>query len=360
MRAHPPALEKRGPLRTALLPLAMAFRGGAALRALAYRRGWLRTRRLNCPVISVGNLSVGGTGKTPFVAFVAETLLRMGWKPGILTRGHGRQHARVLITIEPGTERAPDPRVVGDEPALLARRLPAVPLVIAADRYRAGLVTEERFGVNVHVLDDGFQHLALGRELDVVLLDLTCDYSRAALLPAGPLREPLAALARGQVVVLTRAELADALPLENELRRLNPGLKIFHSTTRLTKLVDAASGHALAAGALAGKRVCAFCGIGNPQAFFQDLRKWGLAPVVGTAFPDHHLYSEQELGALSRQAIEAGAAALLTTEKDVMNLPREWKSTVPILACVTEVELEPAAAFDELLASCVETSRMRN
>jgi len=338
----------------------MAFRAGVALRILAYRRGWLRTRRLNCPVISVGNLSVGGTGKTPVVAFLAETLLRLGWKPGILTRGYRRQHGTETITLEPGARRAPDPRVVGDEPALLARKLPAVPLVIAADRYRAGLVAEERFGVNVHVLDDGFQHLALGRQLDVVLLDVTRDYSRASLLPAGPLREPLAALARAQVVVLTRAELGDALPLENEVRRLNPGIKIFRSTTRLEKLVDVASGNGLAAEALAGKPVSAFCGLGNPQAFFRDLRDWKLTPVVETAFLDHHLYQEQELATLARHATEAGAAALLTTEKDVMNLPREWKSTVPILACVTEVELEPAAAFDELLASCVETSRMRN
>jgi tetraacyldisaccharide 4'-kinase len=359
MRAHPLALETRGLLRTALLPLVVAFRASVALRALAYRRGWLRVRRLNCPVISVGNLSVGGTGKTPFVVFLAETLLRLGWKPSILSRGYGRRSGEGPIALEPGAGRAPDPRVVGDEPALLARRLPEVPLVIAADRYRAGLMAEERFGVNVHLLDDGFQHLALARELDIVLLDLTRNYSTAALLPAGSLREPLAALARAQIVVLTRAELADPLPLENELRRLNPDLKIFRSRTRLEKFVDAASGNVLAMASVVGKPVCAFCGIGNPSAFFGDLRKWGLAPVVERVFPDHHPYSEQELGALSRQATEIGAATLLTTEKDVMNFPRGWRSDFPVLACVVEVEVEPSTAFVEALAGRLEGTRPR-
>jgi len=360
MRAQPQVLEKQGLSRMVLQPLAMGFRAGVALRHVAYRHGWFRTRRLNCPVISVGNLSVGGTGKTPMVAFIAEALLHRGWKPGILTRGYGRRHGTEVIAVEPGAGRAADPRVVGDEPALLAARLLEVPIVIAANRYRAGLTAEERFGVNVHVLDDGFQHLALARDLDVVLLDVTRDYSRASLVPAGPLREPLASLARAQAVVLTRLELGDPLPLEEEVRRINPGLKMFRSTTRLRRLVEAASGNERAADALVGQPVGAFCGIGNPRAFFQDLQRWGFATVAETAFPDHHPYRNGELVEQVRQATEAGATVLLTTEKDVMNFPREWQSTVPILACVTEIELEPATAFDELLASCIERSRTTN
>jgi tetraacyldisaccharide 4'-kinase len=340
-----------------LQPLAMGFRAGVSLRHAAYRYGWLRTRRLNRPVISVGNLSVGGTGKTPMVAFIAEALLRRGWKPGILTRGYGRRHGTEVIAVEPGAGRAADPRLAGDEPAMLAARLLEVPLVIAGDRYRAGIEAEERFGVNVHVLDDGFQHLALARDLDVVLLEVTRDYSRASLLPAGPLREPLASLARAQAVVLTRRELGDPLPLEEEVRRINPEVKMFQSTTRLRKLVDASSGNERAAEVLVGKPLGAFCGIGNPQAFFQDLQRWGFSTVAETAFPDHHAYRNRELVEQARRAIEAGATALLTTEKDVMNLPREWKSPVPFLACVTEIKVEPATAFDELLASCVENWR---
>ena len=353
-------LERRGPLNTILQPLAMVFRAGVAFRNVAYRRGWLRRHRLNYPVISVGNLRVGGTGKTPLVAFLAEALLRRGWKPAILTRGYGRRHGTETLTIEPGAECAPDPRVVGDEPALLAKRLPAVPIVISADRHRAGLLAEERCGANVHILDDGFQHLALERDLDVVLLDVTRDYSGASLLPAGPLREPLAALARAHVAVLTRSELGDAFHLEEAVRHVNPGLMIFRSTTRLLRLVDAANGNEWAAARLAGTRVSAFCAIGNPRAFFRDLQRWGFATAAETAFPDHHPFQSEELSGLARRASEVGASALLTTEKDVMNFPRGWKSTVPLLACVVTIELEPAAAFDEMLARYVTTPRVGN
>src|SRR5690242_18745059 len=120
------------------MPLAAGYRMGTALRIDAYRRGWLTTRRLNRPVVSVGNLSVGGTGKTPFVELLAELLLKQGWKPGILTRGYGRRKGPKIIAIEPGAEREPDPREVGDEPALLARKLPEIPIVVGADRYRGG------------------------------------------------------------------------------------------------------------------------------------------------------------------------------------------------------------------------------
>ena len=357
MRAHPQVLEKQGLSRLLLRSLAVGFGAGVAIRRAAYRHGWFRTRRLSCPVISVGNLSLGGTGKTPMVAYIAEALLHRGWKPGILTRGYGRRHGAKMIAIEPGRGRMAEPIVWGDEPALLAARLPEVPIVIAANRYRAGLTAEERFGVNVHVLDDGFQHLALARDLDVVLLDVTREYSGASLVPAGPWREPLASLGRAQAVVLTRLELGDPHPLEEAVRRLNPGLKMFRSTTRLRRLVDVASGIEWVADALVGKPVGAFCGIGNPRAFFGDLQAWGFATVAETAFPDHHSYRNGELIEQVRKATEAGAIALLITEKDAMNLPREWKSPVPILACVTEIEIEPAAAFDELLAGCLESWR---
>src|ERR1051326_9041789 len=141
-----------------LQPLAQAFRLGLSIRAACYRHGWLKARRLSRPVVSVGNLTLGGTGKTPLVAYIAEAFIGRGLLPGILTRGYGRHHPSHLIAIEPQAGRAPDPREVGDEPSLLARSLPQVPVVVCADRYLGGRVLEERFGADVHVLDDGFQH----------------------------------------------------------------------------------------------------------------------------------------------------------------------------------------------------------
>src|SRR5579863_9300720 len=253
------------------MPLAAGFRIGVALRTAAYKRGWLATRRLNRPVVSVGNLSVGGTGKTPFVAFLAERLTARSLKPGILTRGYGRRSSAALIAIDPGAGRAPDPREVGDEPALLARKLPEVPIVVGADRYRAGLMAEDKFKVDVHVLDDGFQHFALARDVDIVLLDATQKLSDRELLPAGRLREPLSALKRAHIVIITRTELARPELLEEQVRQINPEVKIFRCATKLLALRDVASGELVSLSAIRDMPVHVVCGIGNPTAFFANL-----------------------------------------------------------------------------------------
>ena len=205
-----------------LQPLAGIFRVGVALRHVAYTMGWLKTQHLSRPVVSVGNLTVGGTGKTPLVASIAGILLRHGLKPSILTRGYGRENEQDLIVIEPGTARPPEAREIGDEPALLARMLPDVPIVLCADRFRGGQAAEECFQVDAHILDDGFQHLALARDLDLVALDATQPISNWRLLPAGRQREPLSALRRAQIVVITRSDSADPKPLEALVKKASP------------------------------------------------------------------------------------------------------------------------------------------
>jgi tetraacyldisaccharide 4'-kinase len=337
-----------------LQPVATAFRVGVAIRAASYRYGWLKTRRLSRPVVSVGNLTLGGTGKTPLVAYIAETLLRRGRLPGILTRGYGRRGRDDLIAIEPRACRNPDPREIGDEPALLARALPQVPVVVCADRYRGGRMLEKRFGVDVHLLDDGFQHWVLARDVDIVTLDLTQKLSNAALLPAGRQREPCSALARAHLIVLTRRELGDqpALEsLENQVRRFNSLAKIFLSTTVLCGLRNAdGSGIEPPQGFRGPERrpVAAFCGIGNPNAFFADLRQWGFGIACEKSYRDHHVYSPRDLEFLQQLAVRCGARALVTTEKDALNLPRAGEG-VPIFACVIRSELSEAEAFEEAL-----------
>jgi len=338
-----------------LQPLTVGFRLGVMLRRAAYRRGWLEVRRLARPVISVGNLSVGGTGKTPLVAFIARTLVKLGAKPGILTRGYGRR-GRGLIALPPKPERLVDPREVGDEPALLARALPEVPIVICADRYRGGRLAEERLNVNVHILDDGFQHLALARDLDLVVLDVTQELDHAALLPAGRLREPLNGLQRAHVVVISRMELGDPQPLACRVAEINPHAKIFRSATKLCGLKEISSGETGSRENWRSKRVLAFCGIGNPQTFFQDLRKWEFSLASEEVFPDHHAYMETELSRLSKKARQKGAAALLTTEKDGMNFPTGWKADLPILACAIQAEVVEAQDFEAMLQALLETA----
>ncbi len=341
-----------------LSPLAVGFKLGITLRRAAYRRGWFETRRLNRPVVSVGNLTVGGTGKTPLVAFIARRLLRRGWKPAILTRGYGRQSGEI-ISLDPRLRRAPSAREVGDEPALLARTVPEVPIMVGADRYRAGRLAEERFDVDVHILDDGFQHLALARDFDLVLLDVTQELSDAALLPAGRLREPCSALERAHLVVLTRVELGDPRPLENRVARINPQAVIFHATTRLCGLVGLESGRPLAVETLQGKPTFAFCGIGNPSAFSADLRRWGFCVVAESAFRDHKVYSAGDIGRLAAHARDVGGVALVTTEKDAMNFPPHWKSELPIVACAIETEMRESEAFEKALLARLEALRVK-
>lgn len=339
-------------------PLAIGFRLGVALRRNAYRRGWFKTHRLDHPVVSVGNLTSGGAGKTPLVRFIAERLLNRGWKPGILTRGYGRRRGIEIIALDPAAERRADAREVGDEPALLAEALPRVPIVICANRYRAGRLAEERFNVDVHLLDDGFQHWALARDVDVVALDVTQEFSDWALLPAGRLREPCSALERAHLVVLTRTELGDAHFLQERVSRINPQAKTFLSTTTLRGFLDAQSGRPFPVQDLRGEPLGAFCGIGNPRAFFADVRQWGFHVVAERAFPDHHVYTTTDFRRLATRAREAGAVALLTTEKDVANFPARWSSEVPVAACVAETEVGEADAFEDTLLARLEAARL--
>ena len=340
-------------MNRSLTPLATLYGAGARLRRAAYQHGWLKSRRLSRPVISVGNLTVGGSGKTPLVAEVAEVLLRSGCKPAILTRGYRRERGDELIALKPGPQRNPDARATGDEPALLARTLPQVPIVICADRFHAGQVAEVCFDIDVHILDDGFQHLALAREVDIVAIDVTQDVLRGAVLPAGRLREPAAALAQADIIILTRTEIEDPAATEKQVREINRGVPIFHCAMRIRNLVQAGSMQAVESEGYFGKPVCAFCGIGNPSAFFADLRRWGFNPVAEIAFRDHHVYSAEDVQRLNRAAREKVAEAFLTTEKDLINLQAPSAFELPVLACAIRAELSEPEKFQQVLLAGV-------
>jgi tetraacyldisaccharide 4'-kinase len=344
-------------VNTFLQLLSTVFQAGVALRHLAYRRGWLKTLRLNRPVVSVGNLSVGGTGKTPLVILIARTLLARGHRPCILTRGYGRRGGKDLIVLEPGPDRVADPREVGDEPAALARALPKVPIVVSPDRLRAGIIGEQRFQATVHLLDDGFQHLALYRDLDAVLLDITQPLSDLALLPAGRWREPFSALRRAHWVILTRTELGDAGGLQRRVQAMNPLARIFRCATKFAGLLDVRTGLSEPHENLLRKKVAAFCGIGNPAALFADLRGWGFWVVAEKTFPDHHVYTHHELENIFARSRSAGAEAILTTQKDVMNLPPDLNAPLPLFACCIYPEIEERMEFERALVAEVEGAK---
>jgi len=319
---------------------------GSRVRAAAYQSGWLRRRRLPRPVISIGNLTVGGTSKTPLVRWTVDRLTHQGFRPAILIRGYRRERGPDAILIPPKDGRVPEPREVGDEAAWLARMLPQVPIGISADRFRTGEMIAENYPVDVFVLDDGFQHWPLARDLDVVALDAMRGISDNDILPAGLQREPMSALARADVVVITRAELADAGRLgefRNLVRSVSPEVALIEGRNRLECLRDLVSGTDVPADTYVGQPVHGFCGIGNPDAFFRDLRLWGFDVVRESIFPDHHVYRDINF------TRGGGVAAFITTEKDAMNLAGVNLSAAgaPVLACVTRVEIEGADLLDE-------------
>jgi len=307
--------------RYLLLPLAPVYRGAVAVRRAAYRRGWMRRERLDVPVISVGNLTFGGTGKTPTVIALARDLVRMGRRPAVLTRGYKRLDDGQVVVV------GPDPRQtaaeVGDEPLEMARRLPGVPVIVDTNRARGG-AEAQRQGADVVLLDDGFQHLRLDRDLDLVLIDSGDPWGGGRLPPLGRLREPLNALVRADAVLVTKVPTQwrpVVAEIESVLDRLAPRLQVFVSRMRPNRVYVPGDGWREPE-VLSGQRVMAFAALGRPDGFATTLSEAGAEIAVTRWFPDHHAYTDQELSELVDQAAEASAVPV-TTAKDAVKLPSD-------------------------------------
>jgi tetraacyldisaccharide 4'-kinase len=289
------------------------IRGGK--RRLA--RGKRERRRLEAPVISVGNLTMGGTGKTPCVLHLAEALRARGRKPGILTRGYARRSPEKELVVGPGV--AVPARRTGDEAQIFLRSAVA-PVGIGGDRFRTGTALHRDFGADVLLLDDGFQHVQLARDADIVLLDALNPFGGGGVFPMGRLREPIMALARAQVVVITRCEFSDlARAIERQVRIWNPAAPVFQARLEPEAWVTA-SGRRYPVSEPPFKRAAGFCGLGNPQSFRRTLEELGIRLADWVEFPDHHRYSPSEVRHLAAQFSAKGADAVLTTEKDIVNL----------------------------------------
>jgi len=295
--------------------LARLWQWGGARRA---RRDLRRADRLPVPVISVGNLTMGGTGKTPCVLRLVELLKEHGYRPGILTRGYGRHSPESSLEIAAG-ETAPPDRT-GDEAQIFIRSGLA-PVGIGANRLDSGTRLLERFGAGVLVLDDGFQHRKLKRNLDIVLIDALNPFGGGDVFPLGRLREPVAGLSRAGLVVITRCEGSGLLlPITREVRRWNSQAPIFQASVEARAWVEHASGVRIALGERPFQRVGAFCGLGNPATFRRTLEAQGLEIADWVEFDDHHRYRPRELRHLAEHAAACGATALVTTQKDAINL----------------------------------------
>lgn len=288
-------------------PVSAIFGAGVALRNALYDRGVFKVRKLARPVVSIGNISVGGSGKTPFVIALGELLKQRGIEFDVLSRGYGRSSTAIAVVDPDGT-----PEQFGDEPLLIARKLRA-PVIVGADRYQAGLLAEKQFSSKLHLLDDGFQHRRLHRDFDIVLLP--AEDQRGTLLPMGRLREPLSSLRRADAIVLP--DTAEK-PLQAK------------SVWRARRQIEIS----------AGGRLIAFCGIARPQQFF-DALKAAHQEISGTiVFRDHHRYAKRDIERLLALKKQTNASGFVTTEKDAMNLGTLFAQLQPLRTAVLRIDLE--------------------
>ena len=337
-------------LRGGLSAAAAAYRAALMARAAFYRVGLLSTRGLPVPVISVGNVTVGGSGKTPLAEVVVLTLAEMGARPAILSRGYGRRTRGVRIVADGGGLRL-DARDGGDEPVLLAERLPGVPIVVGESRYEAGAVAVGACFANVLILDDGFQHRTLYKDLEIVVVSGSAPWGNGRLFPRGSLREPLSALKRAGLVVVTNSPSPAAISeIVRVLRRSGSAAAVLGGAYRPTFLRRGDHVRAEAPEGLAGRRVFALAGLAAPRGFVATAEGLG-AEVAGLAeFPDHHWYTPGDLARVAAKVRETGAEAVLTTEKDWVRLRDMPRGDVPFWVLSVRLDMgADSAAFAHVL-----------
>jgi tetraacyldisaccharide 4'-kinase len=300
------------------------------------RRPELR-RRLRRPVISVGNLAAGGRGKTPIVASIARELLALGERPAILTRGYARTGPQdgVVVVRDPDGIRG-DLARSGDEPLMLARALPGATVLVSADRYLSGRLAEHQFGASVHILDDGFQHLQLDRDVDIVLVGRD-DIKHPVTFPGGRLREPLDTLVAADAILAADDEVVvDAVGMDAPFFR-----------TRRVVVTPRTN----------GVPALALAGVAFPSRFFDDLRALGCTLVRTLTFRDHHPYSSRDLNRIVTEAKTAGAQVVLTTEKDYVRLLPYRPFAIPIECVPLTMEPDPLPEFRQWLAGSLRAAR---
>ena len=327
-------------LRAAALP----YLAAVSLRNFLYDRGWLKIHNVNALVISVGNITVGGTGKTPLVVWLCNMLRKKNIRCAVLTRGYKATQNSELKTQN-----------YTDELAIVANNCPGIRVLVNPDRIASAVEAIQNLGAQVLILDDGFQHRRLGRDIDIVTIDATEPFGYGRLLPAGFLREPIGNLKRANAVVITRCNQvshAELVHLEDKLLQFNPQIIIacsIHSPVAVRFL----SGTVIRPEELKNKKVFAFCGIGNPQAFFDTIREVGANVVGCTAFDDHHHYTQQCWRRIRDQAMKNRAEIILTTEKDwtKMACVRTIEQDIPLGYLAVEMKF---VAGDAALISLIE------
>ncbi|MGB8656680.1 MAG: tetraacyldisaccharide 4'-kinase [Candidatus Zixiibacteriota bacterium] len=340
-----PRTADRGPW-TSFAPLlwllsffSLLYRIVCNARLFLYRSGLCRERKLGAMVISVGNITTGGTGKTPLVIYLAERLQESHRKVAILSRGYRRKTKKMVDAIGQslGELTWED---VGDEPYLMARRLHDVPVIVSKHRVKSGRHAIEQYGIEILILDDGFQHLKLHRDLNIVVIDSTNPFDTGRLLPAGRLREPLTSLKRADIFVLTKTDQAsDTGKLIDKLRGYNPQALLAEAIHQVRSIEKLADGSSLGLKEVEGKRALAFSGIGNPSSFENSLRQLRIQTLRHKRFSDHYPYRSADISNLQDEAKNLGADFIVTTEKDSVRIPLISHSTIPFYVLTIDLKI---------------------
>ncbi len=305
-----------------LAPLTLCsflFRCGVWMRRSLYTQGILKSYRLPCTVISVGNITVGGTGKTPAVCHIARVLKDAGCNVVVLSRGYRAKGTAKALTVSDGHGILAGPEVAGDEAYMLASKLPDVPILIGKDRALLGETALRDFAAQIVILDDGFHYFRLKRDLDIVLINARNPFGNGFLLPRGTLREPPASLIRAPLILLTKInESINTAHLEETLKKCNPQALVFKSSVKALAVRSAATHEMIPLDSIQGKRVIALCSIGDPDSFFSLLDSLSLIVTKKFVFPDHHWYGEADYKNIIKCSIQADF--IITTEKDLAKI----------------------------------------
>lgn len=315
--------KRTSPFWGALLSgLSVLYGTAIDLRRIFFVLHIFNRKKISCPVISVGNITLGGTGKTPTVIQIAELLLRNNRRPVVVSRGYGRKDEAETIVVSDGRSLLVDANLGGDEPVLIASKLPGIPVIVGKKRYQAAQLALERFRPDVVVLDDGFQHIQLKRDIDIVLLDSGNPFGNGKLFPAGILREPPGALKRAHAVLITKMDSAGDVKALKEAIQRNTRARIFTSQQVPVDLIDYRSNDIKPLSALRGSKVLALSGIARPDSFTRLLTSLGADIAAACAYPDHFDYQKSDLATVFQRAADEKISMIVTTEKDAIRLKK--------------------------------------
>ncbi len=349
-------------LKLFLNSISIGYGGIVRLKETLYKKGLLQSKRLPCPVISIGNLTVGGSGKTPMTIYVAELIKHLGYGVGIISRGYRGEAEKIGGVVCDGRTICMGPDKAGDEPYMVAKRLKTVPVIVGQNRFEAGILAIKKFKPDVLLLDDAFQHLKLHRDIDLVLLDSRKPFGNTYLFPRGTLRETTSALLRGDAVILTRSDVGKPAAL-GQIKKVVPKKPIFHSF-HIPYIYKVVAGNSLKLpdelnisskydfDIFKSKRVFAFSGIASNDNFRRTIESFQCKLEDFSGFPDHHPYSNRELDEMVKTAMDLSVEFVFTTEKDYVRIAHKIKWPIHLVIIGIEITFgENDMAFQSFIKS---------